>query len=306
MKIDGKEIPQIRQKDFAKLLTDEENTFVYGKKGIGKSSIVREYAKKVGKKLLIFPLATMLPEFIGGVPYAKVSAEKKTEYFTLILNEMLQPLFECEGKDYILFFDEMNQAPVEVMNCLYSICHIDPEQREWCGHSIRYAQIVGAGNMNDGTDGQVYLNELPDPLHDRFFVYELISNAQDTMDWLKKKYAKNIPQVAKYIRVMLDENINPRNIDKCLEMLQFNKNPLRLQAKLGAGLTAKILDIQKGIKQLDPADMLKNGRAIYKKFLEDGYVVFGAETINTKKDLKARFEEFLSDEEIKAIMKGEE
>ena len=303
MKIDGIEIPEIRPSDFYALLEDEENTLVFGNKGIGKSSIVREYAKDTGKTLLIFPLATMIPEFIGGVPYAQVSSDKKTEYFTLLLNEALAPMFKVKGKNYILFFDEINQAPTEVMNCLYGPCHIDPEQREWCGHSLKYAQIVAAGNLNDGTDGTVYLNELPGPLLDRFFVYQLVSNDKDTMDYLKKKY-KNIPQVAKYIKAMQDSNINPRNIDKCLEMLQFEKNPLRLRAKLGTALTQKLLDMQKGMKSIDPADLIKNVRKAYERFQEDGIVAWGPETISTEEELIEKFKEILSEEEVASIVKG--
>lgn len=303
MKIDGIEIPEIRPSDFYALLEDEENTLVFGNKGIGKSSIVREYAKDTDKTLLIFPLATMIPEFIGGVPYAQVSSDKKTEYFTLLLNEALAPMFKVKGKDYILFFDEINQAPTEVMNCLYGPCHIDPAQREWCGHSLEFAQIVAAGNLSDGTDGTVYLNELPGPLLDRFFVYQLVSNDKDTMDYLKKKY-KNIPQVAKYIKAMQDSKINPRNIDKCLEMLQFEKNPLRLRAKLGTALTQKLLDMQKGMKSIDPADLIKNVRKAYERFQEDGIVAWGPETISTEEELIEKFKEILSEEEVASIVKG--
>lgn len=303
MKIDGIEIPEIRPSDFYALLEDEENTLVFGNKGIGKSSIVREYAKDTDKTLLIFPLATMIPEFIGGVPYAQVSSDKKTEYFTLLLNEALAPMFKVKGKNYILFFDEINQAPTEVMNCLYGPCHIDPAQREWCGHSLEFAQIVAAGNLSDGTDGTVYLNELPGPLLDRFFVYQLVSNDKDTMDYLKKKY-KNIPQVAKYIKAMQDSNINPRNIDKCLEMLQFEKNPLRLRAKLGTALTQKLLDMQKGMKSIDPADLIKNVRKAYERFQEDGIVAWGPETISTEEELIEKFKEILSEEEVASIVKG--
>lgn len=303
MKIDGIEIPEIRPSDFYALLEDEENTLVFGNKGIGKSSIVREYAKDTDKTLLIFPLATMIPEFIGGVPYAQVSSDKKTEYFTLLLNEALAPMFKVKGKNYILFFDEINQAPTEVMNCLYGPCHIDPAQREWCGHSLEFAQIVAAGNLSDGTDGTVYLNELPGPLLDRFFVYQLVSNDKDTMDYLKKKY-KNIPQVAKYIKAMQDSKINPRNIDKCLEMLQFEKNPLRLRAKLGTALTQKLLDMQKGMKSIDPADLIKNVRKAYERFQEDGIVAWGPETISTEEELIEKFKEILSEEEVASIVKG--
>lgn len=305
MKIDGIDVIEIRPRDYMELLEEGENILVYGNKGIGKSSIIREYAEKSKKHLVIFPLATMIPEFIGGVPYAQVSSDKKTEYFTLLLNETLQPLIEVKGKDYILDFEEINQAPTEVMNCLYSICHIDPKQREWCGHSLEFAQIVANGNLNDGTDGTVYLNELPGPLHDRFFVYQLVSNDKDTMDYLKKKW-KNIPQVAKYIKAMQDSKINPRNIDKCLELLQFEKNPLLLRAKLGTALTQKLLDLQKGIRNIDPADLLKNIRKAYEIFKEDGIVTWGPETITSEEDLIKKFEEILSEEEIASVIKGGE
>lgn len=303
MKIDGMDVIEIRPRDYMELLGEGENILVYGNKGIGKSSIIREYAEKSKKHLVIFPLATMIPEFIGGVPYAQVSSDKKTEYFTLLLNETLQPLIEVKGKDYILDFEEINQAPTEVMNCLYSICHIDPKQRDWCGHSLEFAQIVANGNLNDGTDGTVYLNELPGPLHDRFFVYQLVSNDKDTMDYLKKKW-KNIPQVAKYIKAMQDSKINPRNIDKCLELLQFEKNPLLLRAKLGTALTQKLLDLQKGIRNIDPADLLKNIRKAYEIFKEDGIVTWGPETITSEEDLIKKFEEILSEEEIASVIKG--
>ena len=46
MKIDGVDVPEIRQSDFYALLEDEENTLVFGNKGIGKSSIVRKYAEE--------------------------------------------------------------------------------------------------------------------------------------------------------------------------------------------------------------------------------------------------------------------
>ena len=303
MKIDGIDVPEIRQSDFYALLEDEENTLVFGNKGIGKSSIVRKFAKDKGKTLLVFPLATMIPEFIGSVPYAQVKSDKKTEYFTLLLNEALAPMFECKGKDYILFFDEINQAPTEVMNCLYGPCHIDPEQREWCGHSLEYAQIVAAGNLSDGTDGTVYLNELPGPLLDRFDVFLLVNSDKDAMDYLKKKW-KNIPQVAKYIKAMQDSKINQRNMDHILKMLQFEKNPLRMRAKLGTALTQKLVDMQKGMKSIDPADLIKNVRTAYERFQEDGIVAWGPETISTEEELIEKFKEILSEEEVASIVKG--
>ena len=149
------------------------------------------------------------------------------------------------------------------------------------------------------------MTDLPTPLLNRFFVFQLVSNDKETTDYLKKKY-KNIPQVVKYIRVMLDNGIAPRDVDLALDILQYDYDGMFLESKLGPALTAKIYDIQKGIKNLDPAELLKNARKVYEQFKEDGEVLFGAETIETEEELKAKFSEFLSEEEIAGIMKGGE
>jgi hypothetical protein len=79
-----------------------------------------------------------------------------------------------------------------------------------------------------------------------------------------------------------------------------------LEAKLGEALTRKILDLQKGIKGLDPAELIKNARKVYNKFKEDGYVEFGMDIIRSEDELRAKFSEYLSDEEIAGVMKGDE
>ena len=305
------DLKEISQKQLAELLEEEENILILGNMGTGKSSIVRKYAKKRKKKLLIISLATMLPEFIGGIPYAKVSANKKTEYFTLLLNETLVPILESKGKGWIIFFDEINQAPTEVMNCLYSICQIDPTQREWCGHSLEFAQIVAAGNLSDGTDQTVYLNELPGPLLDRFFVFKLVSNNRDVTNYLAEEYS-NIPHVKMFIREMLKEDINPRDIEKCLSILQFKKNPLLLCSKLGDALARKILDMEKGATKVNPTEMLQKAKESYKKLCEntaDGkktVIVIGDKKIATKEEFINAVNGIFSEEEIASIIKGGE
>jgi len=293
----------ITPSQFKKLLKDgnyKKNIFVYGKSGIGKTAIVEEYAFENGLKVIVFSLATEMPEAMGGIPH--VSAE---EYFKRLLDERLQPLFKTKGKGYILFFDEMNQAVPEVLNACYSICHPDPSKRHWCGHSLEYAQIVGAGNLSTGEDGTVYLNDIPTPLHNRFNIFEMQASKKDTMDYLKKKW-KNIPQVAKYINVLLDENIPPRDIDGILEVIAFEMDGLWISSKIGSTLTAKLYDIQKRVKTTDPAAILKGCRETYQLFKENGFVKWAAETIEDEEDLLDRFSEVLSEEEIKAIVKGDE
>ena len=293
------EYVKITNSQFKKGLETKKNMLVFGKSGIGKTATVYEYAEENGLKVVDYDLAGRLPEEVAGIPAVT------DDFYRRTLDEDLQELFEKKGEGFILLFDEVNQGSPDTLNTLYRITHPDPKQRKWAGHDISKAQIVACGNLSDGTDGTVYLTDLPTPLLNRFFIFQLISSNKETTNYLKKKW-KNIPQVAKYIKVMLDANISPRDIDLALDILQYDYDSMFLEAKLGAALTAKIYDIQKGIKNLDPAELIKNARKIYEQFKENGTILFGAETITTEEELRAKFSEFLSDEEIAGVMKGDE
>ena len=298
MEINGKEVTKITQSEYKENLTVKgNNMLIFGKSGIGKTAIVKEFVEENGLKLLDYDLAGRLPEEVAGIPAVK------GDFYTRTLDKELEDFFKVEGEGYILLFDEINQGSPDTLNTLYRITHPDPNMRVWAGHKIGKCQVVACGNMSDGTDGTVYLTDLPTPLINRFYVFELVANNKDTTNYLKNKY-KNIPQVTKYIRVMLDNKISPRDIDEVLKNLQYDFSSRFIEAKIGSALTTKLLEIQKGIKHLDPAELITNARKVYEQFLEDGEVLFGAETVTTEADLKAKFEEFLSDEEIAGIMKG--
>lgn len=298
MEINSKEVTKITQSEYKENLTVKgNNMLIFGKSGIGKTAIVKEFAEENGLKLLDYDLAGRLPEEVAGIPAVK------GDFYTRTLDKELEDFFKVEGEGYILLFDEINQGSPDTLNTLYRITHPDPNMRVWAGHKIGKCQVVACGNMSDGTDGTVYLTDLPTPLINRFYVFELVANNKDTTNYLKNKY-KNIPQVTKYIRVMLDNKISPRDIDEVLKNLQYDYSSRFIEAKIGSALTTKLLEIQKGIKHLDPAELITNARKVYEQFLEDGEVLFGAETVTTEADLKAKFEEFLSDEEIAGIMKG--
>lgn len=294
------EYVKITPSQFKKGLESKKNMLVFGKSGIGKTAIVYQYAEDNGLKVIDYDLAGRLPEEVAGIPAVEGEFYKRT------FDEELKEFFRVKGEGYVLTFDEVNQGSPDTLNTLYRITHPNPAMRKWGGHDISKCQIVAMGNLSDGTDGTVYLTDLPTPLMNRFFVFELQSSNKETTAYLKNKY-KNIPQVAKYIKVMLDSNISPRDIDLALDILQYDYDGMFLEAKLGAALTAKIYEIQKNIKSLDPAELLKNCRAIYNKFKEDGEIVWSAETIMEEKDLIAKFEEVgLSAEEIAGITKGAE
>lgn len=302
--LDGKEIEltKIKQTEFYTVLKSKKNILLFGKSGWGKSQIVKKYCEDHGLKLKIISLASKLPEAIGGIPHATDKG-----YYEELLSEELKEVFEDEGEGWVIFFDEINQAVQEVLNTLYGICYPMGEDRVWAGHSLSKAQIVACANLSDGTDGVTYLNDLPTPLVNRFFPFELECSKTDAKNYLKKKY-RNIPQVVKYIDVMLDAEKSPRTVDECLNILQYEPelSGLLLQSKLQSALTAKVLDIQKKIKTADPAKTLKLCRQSYEIFKEDGIVQWAGEEIETEADLLDKFREILSEEEIASIVKGEE
>lgn len=302
--LDGKEIEltKIKQTEFYTVLKSKKNILLFGKSGWGKSQIVKKYCEDNKLKLKIISLASKLPEAIGGIPHATDKG-----YYEELLSEELKEVFEDEGEGWVIFFDEINQAVQEVLNTLYGICYPMGEDRNWCGHSLSKAQIVACANLSDGTDGVTYLNDLPTPLVNRFFPFELECSKTDAKNYLKKKY-RNIPQVVKYIDVMLDAEKSPRTVDECLNILQYEPelSGLLLQSKLQSALTAKVLDIQKKVKTADPAKTLKLCRQSYEIFKEDGIVQWAGEEIETEEELLDKFSEILSEEEIASIVKGEE
>lgn len=302
--LDGKEIEltKIKQTEFYTVLKSKKNILLFGKSGWGKSQIVKKYCEDHGLKLKIISLASKLPEAIGGIPHATDKG-----YYEELLSEELKEVFEDEGEGWVIFFDEINQAVQEVLNTLYGICYPMGEDRVWAGHSLSKAQIVACANLSDGTDGVTYLNDLPTPLVNRFFPFELECSKTDAKNYLKKKY-RNIPQVVKYIDVMLDAEKSPRTVDECLNILQYEPelSGLLLQSKLQSALTAKVLDIQKKVKTADPAKTLKLCRQSYEIFKEDGIVQWAGEEIETEEELLNKFSEILSEEEIASIVKGDE
>ena len=294
------EYVKITPSQFKKGLESKKNMLVFGKSGLGKTATVYVYALENGLRVIDYDLAGRLPEEVAGIPAVEGAFYKRT------LDEDLNDFFKAKGENFILLFDEVNQGSPDTLNTQYRITHPNPTMRKWAGHDISKCQIVACGNLSDGTDGTVYLTDLPTPLMNRFFVFQLEANNRETTNYLKAKY-RNIPQVAKYIKTMLDANISPRDIDLALDILQYDYDSMFLEAKLGAALTAKIYDIQKNIKSLDPAELLKNSRTVYNQFKEDGEIVWGGETIRDERMLLSKFEEIgLSAEEIAGIVKGVE
>lgn len=302
MMIGGKtrEVLKIRGRDVMSVLETLKNILLLGASGYGKTAKVEAYAVKHGLRIAYVDLAGQLPESIAGIPAAVMTKDETTGYYRRMLDVEWQEFLECEGEGWLLFFDEINQGSPEALNTLYSITHPNPDMRRWAGHRISKCQIVACGNLSDGTDGTVYLTEIPTPLVNRFFVFELIPDRKDTKDILKKKWS-NLPLVTKYLDVLLDEDVPPRDIDLCLEVLACDITGLLLQAKIGEALTKKLYEIKEDVKSIDPLELMNRVKEIYDEFKDKGCIEMDSKMITTEEELKDMFIGMLTEEEIASI-----
>jgi hypothetical protein len=110
-----KNIPVITQKDLVEFLLGVAATrpvFIWGPPGVGKSSLVEEYAAKMGLQCVSLLGSQLSPEDVMGVPQ--------------IVDGRIQfcpPRLIAQDKPYCLFLDELNACSDEVQKAFYSLIH---------------------------------------------------------------------------------------------------------------------------------------------------------------------------------------
>jgi hypothetical protein len=91
-------------------------TYTSGPPGVGKSDMWRQLAKEKGINIIDIRLANKLPEDIGGIPVPdqqrNVAKWLRAEFW---------PEEKRDGKEGILFFDEMTDANKALQSCAYQI-----------------------------------------------------------------------------------------------------------------------------------------------------------------------------------------
>lgn len=299
-------ITEVNQEQLKAVLKTGKNVLVYGTAGSGKTSIATQYAEENGKKILYYQLSMVLVEQIGGIP--TIVEENGIKYFRNAYDIRLQRLIEDKGKDWVIILDEITQAPQEIQNAVFQIATPRAEQRRWGEHPIPYAQVIAMTNMDDGSDGQVYLTEMPQPLKKRFFVCQLKSDKECVMKYLTNKY-KKLKGVAKYVSHLLDNNIDPRTTEDVLEILLEEDTPENrtlIDMKVGSIILQELLKIKKGLTPPDPTKCLKVAKTLYETFKLAGCATVGVDTIYEENELIAKFKDEpfnLKDEEIASIIK---
>ncbi len=151
-----------------------------GAPGAGKSSVVRQVAKKLGMKLIDLRLSLLNPVDLRGIPMA--TRDGKTAW--------LSPTFLPDSGSGILFLDEVNVAPPSTQAAGYQLT-LDHECGEYklpcrCHHPdlIRGDgpgwSVVCAGNR-DSDKALVY--QMPSALRSRLALVDIKVDLSDWITW---------------------------------------------------------------------------------------------------------------------------
>ena len=207
----------------------EEDFFIIGKAGWGKTSIIKKLAKKYGKEVITVYLDKAEATDLGGIPVpvegkkstAKVKnalgKEEEREFAAQIkaMPSWAKLMYDNPDKEFLLFFDEMNQAAPDVMNALMPIVL----EHEICEVKFDNFFVGAAGNFED-ENGAV--NELSGPLKSRFKPL-IIWDANSSQAW---------KQSFKYLHKKWDSVLGEDTVDKFEENAKLFENPREIEMKV--------------------------------------------------------------------------
>lgn len=140
--------------------------FIWGAPGIGKSSIVEDFAAELGLSCVCLTGSQLAPEDLIGVPQIADGTSVFCPPRSLVRKE-----------PFCLFLDELNACSLEVQKALYSLIL---ERRIGEYHLPEGSIVLAAGNrMEDGA----ITHPLPSALLNRMFHVELQPSARIWLSW---------------------------------------------------------------------------------------------------------------------------
>jgi hypothetical protein len=159
--------------------------FIWGAPGIGKSSIVEEFAESLGLDCVSLLGSQLAPEDIIGVPQI---IDGKSVF--------CPPRMIAKEEPYCLFLDELNACSQEVQKSFYSLIH----DRRIGEYILPVGSIIiGAGNR---AQDSAIVKPMSSALINRMFHVELIASHRDWLDWAGQN---NIhPYIIEYIGLRPD------------------------------------------------------------------------------------------------------
>ena len=206
----------------------EEDFFIIGRAGWGKTSIIKKLASKYDRKVLTVYLDKAEAVDLGGIPVPVKSHTKgkvknalgqteEREFAEQMkaLPEWASLMLKNTDQDFLLFFDEMNQAAPDVMNALMPIVL----EHEICGIKFDNFFVGAAGNFDDENDA---VSELSGPLKSRF---------KPLITW-EVNTERAWKQTFKYLHKKWDKVLGKDLVDKFEQNADCFENPRELEMKV--------------------------------------------------------------------------
>ena len=174
--------------------------FLWGAPGIGKSTAIRQIAKKVkdatGKRVMVTDIRLLLfsPVDLRGVPTVSQSE------FGKVTEWMIPKIFQLDPSDdviNILFLDELTSAPPAIQAAAYQIC-LDKTIGE---HKLpENCLVIAAGNR---TSDRSVAYRMPNALANRMIHYQVEADYHGWMKWALKENVH--PLVVSFLSFMPDK-----------------------------------------------------------------------------------------------------
>ena len=195
-----------------------DDFFIIGRAGWGKTSIIKDMAEKAGinpeTNIITMYLDKAEATDLGGIPIAGKDENGKPAQI-ILPPPFAQDIAARPDEDFLLFFDEMNQAQPDVMNALMPIVL----EHEIANKHYDNFFVGAAGNFADENDA---VSSLSRPLRSRFrpiITWETHTKAAWTSAF-------------KYLHSKWDERISKTLVDKFEENADVFDNPREVEQKI--------------------------------------------------------------------------
>src|SRR5215475_4691400 len=173
-------LTQTQLSDFLLNVALVRPVFIWGPPGIGKSSLVQQFAGQVGLPCVSLLGSQLAPEDLIGVPQIVEGTSR-----------FCPPSMIARHDPYCLFLDELNACTHEVQKAFYSLIQ---ERRLGEYHLPDGSIVIGAGNR---AQDNAIVKPMSSALMNRMVHVHLSVSHRDWLDWA---YEANIhPYVIDYI-----------------------------------------------------------------------------------------------------------
>ena len=308
-------VEDIPEKDYNQNLKDlqikfdsDEPFFIQGRAGWGKTSIIEDMAKRAGRHIITVYLDKAQATDLGGIPVPV--EENGVAKIVNAMPDWAAYMLEHEDQDFLLFFDEMNQAQPDVMNALMPIVL----KNVICNIQFDNFMVGAAGNFED--ENEYGVSALSKPLEDRFAPIIIWSSGTED-DWksvFKYLHKQWDPAFGKNVvdefekRAMLFEN--PRRLEhkifksikKTREKAEKNPKKVRLSLYDADWCLHRLTDIVKTDLTREQKNQLKELAEIYHKLLVEGPEAFNNNSNVSSRSRRSKGADQVS-EEVKSMIK---